>query len=71
MSQEEETTSQSSCETRAWHTGDHFESQEEVIAESSDNLLEWDNYRENSSFALDPEEDTSQEQVEEVTVVTR
>ena len=67
MSQEEETTSQSSCETRAWHTGDHLESQEEVIAESSDNL-EWDNYRENPSFALDPEEDTSQEQVEEVTV---
>ena len=67
MSQEEETTSQSSCEARAWHTGDHFESQEEVIAESSDNL-EWDNYRENPSFALDPEEDTSQEQVEEVTV---
>ena len=67
MSQEEETTSQSSCEARAWHIGDHFESQEEVIAESSDNL-EWDNYRENPSFALDPEEDTSQEQVEEVTV---
>ena len=38
-----------------------------MVAESSDNL-EWDNYRENPSFALDPEEDTSQEQVEEVTV---
>ena len=67
MSQEEETTSQSSCETRAWRRGDYVESQEEVIAESSDNY-EWDNYRENPSFTLNPEEDTSQEQVEEVTV---
>ena len=67
MSQEEETTSQSSCETRAWHAGDYLESQEEVIAESSDNY-EWDNYREDPSFTFDPEKDSSQERVEETTV---
>ena len=67
MSQEEETTSQSSCETRAWQTGDYSESQEEVIGESSDNY-EWDNYREDPSFTFDPEKDSSQERVEETTV---
>ena len=38
---------------------------EEVITEDSEHNYEWDNYRENPSFVLDPEEDLSQEETEE------
>ena len=68
MSQEEETSSQSTSEPHSWHTGDELESQEEEVNAGSDNNYEWDNYRENPSFVLDPEEDTSQEQAEEAFV---
>ena len=64
MSQEE-ASSQSSTEPYSWLASDEPESHEvEVITEDTDNY-EWDNYRENPSFVLDPEEDLSQEETEE------
>ena len=71
MSQEEEEIrSQSSIEPFSWLASDDVESQEvEVCVEGSQNL-EWDNYRENPSFILDPEEDPDRELAEESAVQT-
>ena len=67
MSQEEETRSQRSIEPLSRLSSDDIESQVEVNTEDSDNY-EWDNYRENPSFVLDPEEDLAEEHAEDTAV---
>ena len=71
MSQEEEEIrSQSSTEPFSWLESDDVKSHKvEVCTEDSENL-EWDNYRENPSFILDPEEDPDRELAEESAVHT-